>query len=86
MIVPADGERIFQMVPPMVCPALNGVMVKPCAFPVKPQHVELDHTGIEKDVRSWAVQGWSETYVIIIVIYGYTRWIRAIKAPMMYAL
>ena len=34
-IVPADGERIFHIVPPSVCPALNGVMVRPWHFPTK---------------------------------------------------
>ncbi len=35
MIVPTDGERIFQIVPPNECPALNGVIVKPWHRPMK---------------------------------------------------
>ena len=33
-IVPADGERIFQMVPPREWPELNGMIVKPWHLPV----------------------------------------------------
>lgn len=33
MMVPDVGERIFHIVPPRECPALNGVMVIPWHFP-----------------------------------------------------
>ena len=32
-IVPDEGERIFHIAPPRVCPALNGVIVNPWHFP-----------------------------------------------------
>jgi hypothetical protein len=35
-IVPDDGDRIFQIVPPIVWPALKGVIVKPWHFPSRP--------------------------------------------------
>lgn len=33
MMVPADGDLIFHIVPPRVCPALKGVIVRPWHLP-----------------------------------------------------
>ncbi len=54
IIVPEEGERIFHIVPPRLCPALYGVIVKPWHFPKSLFSTKRKKTELEYLVDEWA--------------------------------